>query len=126
MEKLHDELGRELPDDTPLELPVGAKRPESMAEMIQRMVRTQLSQHAVSQGMESIDEANDFDVEEEGPDIGMTEHERFAEMAEEFPPGYLQTASAQLQRAVAEIGKEVKGEAAPSSKKPEVESVDST
>lgn len=58
------EDGSEVLDDTPLEIPMECKRPESLASMIGRLIQSQLYQRAVSQeGMETIEEADDFDVE---------------------------------------------------------------
>lgn len=59
---LLDENGWEIPDPTPVSLPLGFRRPERLAETIQRLVRTQLSQLAEARGMESFEESEDFDV----------------------------------------------------------------
>lgn len=60
-----DEEGREIPDSTPLELPLGMKRPDTLAEQVQRLVRRQLSDYAALHGHESFEEAEDFDVDED-------------------------------------------------------------
>lgn len=60
-----DKLGREMPDDTPLELPAGFKVPESLESMVARLVRTRVSEMASREGMESFEEANDFEVDED-------------------------------------------------------------
>lgn len=70
-----DSRGREIPDPRPLELSPGAVKPESIQSMIQRLVRLQLSQHAVAQGEESFEEANDFDIEDEDFDDPLTKYE---------------------------------------------------
>lgn len=80
-----DEMGREILDPTPVEMPVGMKRPESLQQMIQRLVRAQISQQAQQQGFESFEDANDFDIDEED-DLPLTVYE---EMGEE--PGYAES-----------------------------------
>lgn len=60
-----DEKGRELPDPTPMELPSGFRAPESLESMIARMVRGRISQLANDEGMETFEEANDFELGDE-------------------------------------------------------------
>lgn len=57
-----DEYGREILDDTPVSLPVRLKRGENIAEQVQRLVQQELSRLADAQGLETFEEANDFDV----------------------------------------------------------------
>lgn len=50
-------------DSKPMALPVNMKRPPSLQEQIQRLVRSeQLKQLAAQQGAESFEEADDFEV----------------------------------------------------------------
>lgn len=79
-----DELGREIPDPRPLEIPAGFKKPESITDIIQRLVRTQLSQRAQEEGNETWEEANDFDMDDDDPDSLFTPYE-LQEMQEERP-----------------------------------------
>lgn len=60
-----DEFGREVPDTQPVTMPAGFRRPETLAEQVQRLVRTQLSEHAANQGAETFEESEDFDVDDE-------------------------------------------------------------
>lgn len=60
-----DENGHELLDSTPIALPLDAKRPETLAQQIQRLVRTHISREAEEAGLESFEDAEDFDVGEE-------------------------------------------------------------
>lgn len=53
----------EYPDPTPLEVPVGFKRPPTIQEMIAKMVRVSLE--AREAGMETFEEAEDFDVDDD-------------------------------------------------------------
>lgn len=65
----HDEFGREVANQDRLALPAGWDRPLSLAEQIKRMVRTELSRQAVDGGMESFEEADDFDIPDEEGDF---------------------------------------------------------
>lgn len=58
----YNERGEELPDDTPIELPLKFKRPPTLQDQIKAMVRSEISRQAEEQGFESFDEADDFDV----------------------------------------------------------------
>lgn len=57
-----DENGHEILDPNPVEVPLGMKRPESLAEQVQRLVRTSISNHAAMHGLETFEESEDFDV----------------------------------------------------------------
>lgn len=67
MAKLNDK-GHEILDNTPVAIPVGWKRPESLQEQMRRMIRTELSQAAANEGFETFEESEDFDVEDDAPD----------------------------------------------------------
>lgn len=54
--------GAEMPDPRPMQIPVGFRRPETLAEQVQRLVRTSISRHAEMQGFETFEESEDFDV----------------------------------------------------------------
>lgn len=61
-----DEDGREVLDPTPMEPPLGWKRQPSLAEQIRDMVRSeQLRAAAEAQGMETFEEADDFEVDDD-------------------------------------------------------------
>lgn len=56
-------LGHELPDPTPMEMPSGMKRPETLAEQVRRLVRSEkFNLEREAAGEETFDEADDFDV----------------------------------------------------------------
>lgn len=84
-----DEDGKEHPDQTPLSIPIGFKKPDRLKETIQRLVRTELSKQAMDNEMETFEEANDFDVQDpfdvDEPATQYTlmeeEDERFVELA---------------------------------------------
>lgn len=61
----YDEKGREILDPQPLAVPAGFKKPAPLADQVRRLVRAQLSDIAASQGYESFEEADDFDVDDE-------------------------------------------------------------
>lgn len=60
-----DADGHELPDPRPLVMPSGFRRPETLAEQVQRLVRTHISRQAQEQGEESFEEAEDFDIDDD-------------------------------------------------------------
>lgn len=64
----HDEKGREIPDPTPVEIPAGISKPESMNDMIRRYVRIEASKIAEANDMETFEEADDFEVDDMEPD----------------------------------------------------------
>lgn len=79
----HDEDWGEVIDPTPVELPIGFKKPPTMQEMIKMYIRQGLSQMANEQGMETFEEANDFDTGEDGEDVLPTSVHEYTEMQEE-------------------------------------------
>lgn len=60
-----DERGREIPDPKPMEVPLGHKQPETLAQMFQRYVRGQFSDYAAMHGLETFDQADDFEIPED-------------------------------------------------------------
>lgn len=70
-----DEEGREVFERGPVEVPVGFRRPETLAEQVRRLVRNQFSMVAAVQGQETFEEANDFDVEEDDAELRLTGYE---------------------------------------------------
>lgn len=60
---LQDEYGHEVPDPTPVEMPLGFKRPETLAEQVQRLVRGEISRRAQDAGEETFEDSEDFDVD---------------------------------------------------------------
>lgn len=59
-----DEKGREIPQPGGPVIPVGFRRPETLQEQIQRLIRFSMSRQAVEAGMESFEDADDFDVDD--------------------------------------------------------------
>lgn len=55
-------------DPTPIRMPSGFKRPETLMEQVRRLVRTQLSEDARNKGFETFEEANDFDIPDDPVD----------------------------------------------------------
>lgn len=69
-EKPLDELGRELPDPTPLEPPLNYIKTPSLSEQIREMVRSEkLRMEAEAMGFESFEDADDLEMDED-PDPG--------------------------------------------------------
>lgn len=83
MDAVFNEKGEMIPENTPVELPIGYEHPEELKSMIRRMVTDAAFVAAQdAQGFDSEEEADDFDVmsEEDGED--RSEHE-FTEMQQE-------------------------------------------
>lgn len=57
--------GSERLDPKPVAIPAGFKRPETLAEQVQRLVRTQISREAREAGFETFEESEDFDVDDD-------------------------------------------------------------
>lgn len=57
-----NEYGQEIVDQTPVEVPAGLRRPETLTEKVRRMIVEQTRVIAETQGRESFEEADDFDV----------------------------------------------------------------
>lgn len=55
----------EIPDPTPIELPIGMKRPETLQETMARMLRQHFLIQKQNEGFETPDQADDFDIDDE-------------------------------------------------------------
>lgn len=73
---------REYPDPTPVEVPLGYRRPPTLQEEISRIVRQQMSQQAAAEGFETFEEADDFEVDDDPDPLSAYE---MLEMAPEGP-----------------------------------------
>lgn len=72
--KLHTPEGAEVPDPTPLEPPLGWFKQPSMVDHIRNMIRGEnLRRAAEEAGLETMDEADDFDVEDDPFPVGRAE-----------------------------------------------------
>lgn len=109
---------KEYPDPTPVEIPVHMKRPPTLQEQIQMFVRTELSRRADEVGLETFEEADDFDV---GDSDDLASPYEISEMADEVPAGEFrrlaEEAAKKQAAAVADGGTGV--EPAPDSEAPE-------
>lgn len=72
--------GKEVPDSTPVEVPLRLKRPLTMQEEMQRFIRVEASRAAEAAGYETFEESLDFDVDDDEP---LTAHE-VLDMQEEY------------------------------------------
>lgn len=79
----YNDAGEEIPDDRPVEVPLKFKRPLSIQEEIQRYIRIEASMAAGRDGLETFDEANDFEVEDDD-EFPLSSAERAALLAEEY------------------------------------------
>lgn len=69
-------------DPTPVEIPLGLDRPETLEDIVRRFVRHEASIQAEESGHETFQEANDFDVSDE--DEFKSPYE-LSDMQEEYP-----------------------------------------
>lgn len=85
--------GKEYPDPVPLSAPLGYQPPEDLMAMIRRMVHSEMAQTILQDaGIETIDEADDFEVEDDPLDP-LTEYERVF-MPPASPPAAAEAAPA--------------------------------
>lgn len=56
---------QEMPDPTPMAPPIGYKKQPSMAELVRDVVKKALTEYAQENGMETFEEADDFDIEDD-------------------------------------------------------------
>ena len=81
----YDDQNREIPDQTPVAMPIGYEKPESLTSMIKRMVRNEeFLRKADEEGFDTDEEADDFDVDDP-QDVHFTSDHEFTEMVEEIP-----------------------------------------
>lgn len=81
----YDEDNREVLDQTPVEFPAGYQTPPTLQELIHRLVKNeQVIAAAKAEGMDTEEEADDFDVEEEDDMHFVGDHE-FMDMEDELP-----------------------------------------
>lgn len=77
---------KEYPDPTPVELPLGHHKPESLEDTMKRFVRDYVGQvFAEQQGMETFEEADDFDVDDPGEEQLFSQYD-VEDMVEMEPP----------------------------------------
>lgn len=82
----YNELGQQIPDQTPIEVPLGFQKPETIEQKMQRLIRTEISARAEEHGMESFEEADDFDVpddEDDNMDLWESQYQ-MTEMQEQY------------------------------------------
>jgi len=67
--KALDANGHETPSSRPMAIPVGARRPETLAEQVARLVRTEEWRRTMeSHDLETFEESEDFDIEDDPVD----------------------------------------------------------
>lgn len=77
--------GAWIPQGDPVELPIGLKRPPTMNERVKELVFRELSRQAQQEGLESLEEANNFDIDEpDGSQLPMSQYE-MKDVREEVP-----------------------------------------
>lgn len=83
----YNDKGEEIPDPRPVEVPLHFRRPPDLHEMVRRAVMSESwSRRMAEQGLETEEEANDFDVGDgDDPDDSFARAEVAYQMAEDFP-----------------------------------------
>lgn len=75
---------KEIPDQTPVELPLGYKAPETLEQLMARMIRNaEFNRIREAAGAETFEEADDFEVGDEEND-GLSQYQ-LSQMQEEHP-----------------------------------------
>jgi hypothetical protein len=74
---------REILDTTPVEMPLGYEKPESLSDMIARMIKTANIQAAKTGKIETIEEADDFDCDDDEPEL--VSNYQMSDMQEDQP-----------------------------------------
>lgn len=99
-----DEFGAQIPDETPVEIPVHVKNLNRSfsAEDVRRMVRVELSRQARELGFDSVEEADDFFVDDD--DLEFSSEFEMREEFERLPSGVY--AEPQAKPAVVGVGGE--------------------
>lgn len=64
MEGRLDAAGNEVPDNTPLSIPAGFKRPEKLEDQIRRLIRNAVAD-ADRDKLETFEESEDFDIDDD-------------------------------------------------------------
>lgn len=86
----YDARGRELLDQTPLEMPMQWHRPPTLEEQIKSFVRRELSMRADMAGQETFDEADDFDIDDDPIDPRSPWELNFDQEQYPLPPAKVQ------------------------------------
>ncbi|WNK15014.1 MAG: hypothetical protein [Microvirus sp.] len=73
----------EVPDPVPMEIPTKFQRPETMQQMMERMLAQASAKYARDNNVEEFDEANDFDIDDE--DVTPLSRYELSAMQEETP-----------------------------------------
>lgn len=76
-----NEFGQEIPDDTPVVIHFRG-RTVSQFDQVREYIRSELSRQASGLGMETLEEANDFDVEDDLFPVSAHEYDRDTEEAD--------------------------------------------
>lgn len=78
--QVHDEYGRELPDQVPMAPPLGYSKPLSMFDQMRSQIRAEhhrLQMLALEELQETADEANDFEIDEDVENMPSLYEEKF-------------------------------------------------
>jgi hypothetical protein len=77
---------QEEPDPTPMAIPDNCQHPETMEEIMRRLIRVEVSRSAMASDYGTFDDEDDFTEDDEEPDL--TTPYTVQDMEEENPQGY--------------------------------------
>lgn len=80
----YNERGQEIPDPTPVEIPLHLQRAISRHEEMKAYIRAELARQAADEGFETFEEADDFEVDEDPDPLSQYE---MTDAAPEWPGG---------------------------------------
>lgn len=84
--KRHDKKGAEVPDPTPIEIPLNGHRPLTLAQQIERFCRSpEANKVAVKHGADTFDEADDFDIPDDDSTPDFVSRYPTTDMSDEVP-----------------------------------------
>lgn len=84
LSRKHGADGLEHGDPRPMEIPANAKRPETLQQMVARLVvQEDFKRHLRNSEAETVDEANDFEIDGDDPEEVFSAHERLAHVIAE-------------------------------------------
>lgn len=79
----YDKNNCEIPDPTPIEVPIGYSHPETLQDMIARFcAATDFRKQLEAQGADTIEEAEDLDISDE---VDLVSEHELIPMIDEFP-----------------------------------------
>lgn len=77
-----NEFGQEIPDDTPVVINLPGVGQVNMLDDVKKFIDIYMSQRAAAEGMETIEDANDFEVDDDLFPVSPHEYDKETELAD--------------------------------------------